>query len=90
VLSRPKFEAWRPLGQRLAWARLYQSAATWVEVTEKAQDCRDEKDNKFLELALAAQADILVSSDVHLLELNPYRGIEVIGLPVLASRYFAA
>jgi putative PIN family toxin of toxin-antitoxin system len=90
VLSRPKFEAWRPLGQRLAWARLYQSAATWVEVTEKVQDCRDEKDNKFLELALAAQADILVSSDVHLLELNPYREIEVIGLPELASRHFAA
>jgi predicted nucleic acid-binding protein len=61
-----------------------------VEVTEKVQDCRDEKDNKFLELALAAKADILVSSDVHLLELNPYRGIELIGLPELASRHFVA
>lgn len=90
VLSRPKFEAWRPLGQRLAWARLYQMAVTLVEITEKVQDCRDEKDNKFLELALAAKADILVSSDIHLLELHPYRDIEIIGLPELASRYFAA
>ncbi len=88
VLSRPKFEAWRPLGQRLAWARLYQSAVTLVEVTEKVQDCRDEKDNKFLELALAAKADILVSSDVHLLELHPFRRVEIIGLAELGSRYF--
>jgi putative PIN family toxin of toxin-antitoxin system len=89
VLSRSKFEVWRPLGQRLAWARLFQSAVTWVEVTEKVQVCRDDKDNKFLELALAAKADILVSSDVHLLELHPYRDVEIIGLPELASRYFA-
>lgn len=40
---------------------------------EKVRDCRDEKDNKFLELALAAKADLLVSSDIYLLELNPYR-----------------
>lgn len=87
VLSRPKFEAWRPLGQRLAWARLYQTAVTTVEVTEKVRDCRDEKDNKFLELALAAKADVLVSSDVHLLELHPYRSIEIIGLAELGVRY---
>lgn len=88
VLSRPKFDAWRPLGQRLAWARLYQTTVTLVDVTEKVQDCRDGKDNKFLELALAAKADLLVSSDIHLMELNPYRGIEIIGLPELATRYF--
>lgn len=88
VLSRTKFEAWRPLGQRLACAKLYQSAVPLVEVTEKVRDCRDEKDNKFLELALAAKADILVSSDVHLLELHPYREVEIIGLAELGARYF--
>lgn len=86
VLSRPKFDAWRLLGQRLAWATLYQSAVTLIEVTERVQDCRDAKDNKFLELALAAKADILVSSDIHLLELNPYRAIEIIGLQELKVR----
>lgn len=86
VLSRAKFDAWRPLGQRLAWATLYQSAVTLLEVTERVQDCRDAKDNKFLELALAAKADILVSSDIHLLELNPYRAISIIGLQGLKLR----
>ena len=83
VLSRPKFDAWRPLGQRLAWATLYQSAVKVVEVTERVQDCRDSKDNKFLELALTEKAVILVSSDIHLLELNPYRAIGIVGLQEL-------
>jgi putative PIN family toxin of toxin-antitoxin system len=83
VLARPKFDAWRPLGQRLAWAKLYQAAIEPIEVTERVRDCRDESDNKFLELALAAKADILVSSDAHLLELHPYRGIEIVGFAEL-------
>lgn len=83
VLARPKFDAWRPLGQRLAWAKLYQAAIELIEVTERVRDCRDESDNKFLELALAAKADILVSSDAHLLELHPYRGIEIVGFAEL-------
>ena len=86
VLSRSRFDAWRPLRQRLAWATLYQSAVTLVEVTERVQDCRDAKDNKFLELALAAKADILVSSDIHLLELNPYRTIPIVGLKELKAQ----
>jgi putative PIN family toxin of toxin-antitoxin system len=90
VLSRRKFDAWRPLGQRLEWASLYKSALTLVEVTERVQDCRDAKDNKFLELALAAKADILVSSDVHLLELNPYRRIPIVGLQALKAQHLDA
>ena len=54
-----------------------------VEVIERVQDCRDAKDNKFLELALTAKADVLVSSDIHLLELNPYRAIGIVGLQEL-------
>ena len=75
------------MGQRLAWATLYKSAVTLVEVTERVLDCRDAKDNKFLELALAAKADILVSSDIHLLELNPYRNIPIVGLQELKAQY---
>lgn len=80
VLSRAKFEAWQPPGLRLAWIKFYQAAVAFVEITERVRDCRDEKDNKFLDLALAAKADVLVSSDVHLLELNPYRGIAIVSL----------
>ena len=40
--------------------------------------CRDPKDNQFLALALAAEADAIVSSDKDLLVLNPWRGIPIV------------
>lgn len=42
---------------------LITDAAVWVEPTLNITDCRDEKDNKYLELAVAAGAEIVVSSD---------------------------
>jgi len=45
---------------------------------EPVTDCRDPKDNKYLELALAAGASVIVSSDDDLLVLNPWRGIRIL------------
>jgi uncharacterized protein len=41
-------------------------------------DCRDSDDNKYLELALAAGADTIVSSDADLLVLHPWRGVRIL------------
>jgi hypothetical protein len=46
-----------------------------VGITESIADCRDPKDNKFLELAVSGQADYILSSDKDLLVLQPFRGI---------------
>jgi predicted nucleic acid-binding protein len=54
------------------------AAALWVEPSEKITDCRDPKDNCYLELALAAQATAIVSGDEDLLVLNPWRGVKVL------------
>ncbi|HNS03103.1 MAG TPA: putative toxin-antitoxin system toxin component, PIN family [Anaerolineae bacterium] len=40
--------------------------------------CRDPKDDKFLEVAVAGQADVIVSGDDDLLVLNPYAGIPIV------------
>ncbi len=40
--------------------------------TEKVRVCRDARDDIFLELALAAQADFLITGDLDLLALNPF------------------
>ncbi len=87
VLGRSKFNAWRPLEQRLMWLRLFHDAVQWVEVSTRVLACRDPKDDKFLELALAAQAEVLVSSDIHLLEMNPFRGIPVLTLAEFGSQW---
>lgn len=39
----------------------------------------DPDDDKFLECALAAGADAIISGDQHLLELGEFRGIPVLG-----------
>ncbi len=45
-----------------------------IEITE----CRDPKDNKFLELAVAGNADCIVTGDKDLLVLDPFRNIRII------------
>jgi putative PIN family toxin of toxin-antitoxin system len=59
------------IGQLLALGALFAPA-------ERVTDCRDPKDNKYLELALAAVADAIVSSDTDLLVLHPWRGIRIL------------
>ena len=40
--------------------------------------CRDPKDNKFLEAALAGDADCIVSGDADLLDLTPFENIPIL------------
>jgi putative PIN family toxin of toxin-antitoxin system len=46
-----------------------------VEVTEVVTDCRDPKDNKFLDLALDSEATHIVGGDEDLLVLHPFCSI---------------
>jgi hypothetical protein len=52
--------------------------AIWFEPDMRVTDCRDPKDDKYLELAFAAGAEIIVSSDNDLLVLNPWRGVSIL------------
>lgn len=78
VLGRPKFARVLTDDRRREVLELLAAAALWVEPTEKVEDCRDSKDNRYLELALAAQATIIVSGDEDLLVLHPWRGVRVL------------
>ncbi len=40
--------------------------------------CRDAKDNKFLECAINAKADYIVSGDMDLLSLKSYKNIKIV------------
>lgn len=41
--------------------------------------CRDPKDDKFLEVAVAGRADVIVTGDKDLLVLHPFEGIPIVG-----------
>jgi len=51
---------------------------------------RDPKDNFLLALVLAADADLLVSSDDDLLSLHPWRGIPILSSTAFLSCYHLA
>jgi uncharacterized protein len=78
VFARPKFAQTIPLLRRQRFLEILRSAAVWFEPVVRVTDCRDAKDNKHLELALAAGAETIVSGDFDLLVLHPWRGVRIL------------
>lgn len=54
---------------------------------ETVIECRDQGDNKFLELALACQASCIISGDADLLIMNPFRGIPILSPTNFLNRF---
>jgi putative PIN family toxin of toxin-antitoxin system len=78
VLGRPKVAFAIPLARRERVLEILRRAAVWFEPAVPVTDCRDPKDDKYLELALAAGAETIVSSDDDLLVLHPWRGVHIL------------
>jgi putative PIN family toxin of toxin-antitoxin system len=49
-----------------------------VGLEQRISACRDPKDEKFLEVAVAGKADVIVSGDEDLLALHPFAGIPIL------------
>jgi len=49
-----------------------------VSVSQSLTVCRDPKDDKFLETAMAGKADVIVSGDEDLPVLDPFEGIPIV------------
>jgi uncharacterized protein len=83
VLDRDKFDRYLDRELRRSFVALMRRHMHLFAVQDADREaveppCRDPKDNQFLALALAAEADALVSSDEDLLVLHPWRGIAVV------------
>jgi len=79
VIFRPKFDRFISAERRQRILGIVLFAAEKVEPTEVVRECRDPKDDKYLALAAAGGADVIVSSDArHLLSMHPWRGIPVL------------
>lgn len=77
VLQRPYFAPKLPPVYLDKVRRIF-SKAELVTIAERIAACRDPTDDKFLELAVNGRADMIVTGDLGLLVLNPFRGIPVI------------
>lgn len=78
VLNRPRLARHLDFELRTEVLDLLLARAIRFEPGEAVADCRDPTDNKYLELALAANARTIVASDHDLLVLHPWRGIQIV------------
>lgn len=77
-LSRPKFDPYVSREDRQTFFELFARVAEWVTVATTIRQCRDPKDDKFLELAVDGKADWIITGDKDLLELSPFQGISIL------------
>jgi len=77
VSKRPKFQKYFSSSVRDSILSYLLKNGDLIEVNSKPNDCRDPKDNFLLGLAIDGNATHLVTGDKDLLELNPYRSIEI-------------
>jgi len=78
VMLRPKFDPYIDLEIRRQLAAEYIRACVAIPVHSAIRACRDPKDDKFLELAVNGRADKIITGNLDLLALHPFRAIPII------------
>lgn len=83
VLDREKFDPYLDRESRREFAALIRRNIHFfvvhgADMQAIEPPCRDPGDNKFLVLALAAEANTLVTSDEDLLVLHPWNGLAIV------------
>lgn len=78
VLSRDKFDKYITRTERFLFLTALVESAILFEPQESIQACRDPRDDMVLELAVAGDATCIVSGDLDLLVLSPFRDIDVL------------
>lgn len=78
VLYREKLDKYLTDIQRVKALSMVKRNAIFFQPVEIVNECRDPKDNKFLELAVASNAVCILTGDTDLLIMNPFRKIEIL------------
>jgi putative PIN family toxin of toxin-antitoxin system len=77
VLARPKFDPYISRDDRREFIRMLGGVMQIVPIIRRVAACRDPRDDKFLDVALAGEAAAIISGDKDLLVLNPWHGIPI-------------
>jgi putative PIN family toxin of toxin-antitoxin system len=78
ALSRSKFDRYVSLEDRKGFLQRLGHIAELIPIIQVVRECRDPKDDKFLEVALNGRADLIITGDADLLGMHPWRGIEIV------------
>ncbi len=80
-LWRPKFDRYLTMESRKLLLHDFRAAGIWVDIAlaiGARQFCRDADDDKFLHLALAGEAGVLVTGDRDLLDLENVDSVQIL------------
>jgi uncharacterized protein len=86
VLSRPKFDKYVHPSKRIEFLQVLAETVEFVDVTTQIFECRDPKDNQYLDLAVSGKAECIVTGDDDLLVLNPFRSIKILTAQAFLDR----
>lgn len=78
VFSREKFNRWVKIETRIDFIENIISNSISINPDQSIKACRDPKDDKYLSLAVSAQASYIVTGDKDLLILNPFQQISIL------------
>jgi uncharacterized protein len=78
VLSRSKFDRYVSLADRKRFISDLCGIVEFVPIIQLVRECRDPKDDKFLEVALNGRADVIITGDADLLALHPWQEIAIL------------
>lgn len=78
VLARSKFDRYVSIADRQQFLRLLSRVCEMVSISHGVRECRDPDDDKFLEVALNGQAELVITGDADLLALHPWRDIAIL------------
>jgi uncharacterized protein len=78
ILYQPKFDRYLTYEQREEFIISLVESSALVDIRETVSVCRDPKDNLILELAVSGEADVIITGDSDLLDINPFRGIAIL------------
>ncbi|MGB2905371.1 MAG: putative toxin-antitoxin system toxin component, PIN family [Candidatus Dechloromonas phosphoritropha] len=87
VIAREKFDRYFPGESRIDFLLVLARISQFIEPSVSITDCIDPSDNRFLELALCAESEIIISGDDHLRSMNPWRGIAIASPSEFLQRY---
>ena len=87
-LLRTKFDRYVDRDTRIRFLAEIDAIAEFVGISGAPMGCRDRSDDIFLETALTAECQLIISGDQDLLTLDPWRGIRILSPAAALETFF--
>lgn len=78
TMERPKFDRYASLDKRREFVAFVSTCGQFVNIRRTVRACRDPGDDKFLDVAVNAYANCIVTGDADLLALGSFEGTPIL------------